>query len=83
MRRATVGTWHNIGRPFAVSNREGRSVIPKAWAVATVLALTACGGSEPAVVDDPDAPLRAAFEGILADGQLRVVRRSRELSRQW
>ena len=42
-------------------------MIPKAWAVATVLALTACGGSEPAVVHDPDAPLRAAFEGILAD----------------
>lgn len=42
-------------------------MIPRAWAFATVLALTACGGSTPATVHDPDAPLREAFALILAD----------------
>ena len=42
-------------------------MISGAWALVTVLALTACGGSGPATVHDPDAPLRDAFAQILAD----------------
>lgn len=42
-------------------------MIPKALALATVLALSACGGSTPATTEDPAAPLREAFARILAD----------------
>ena len=47
--------------------RMGTRVIHGAWALAAVLALTACGSGEPTRMDDPDAPLRAAFTQILAD----------------
>ena len=42
-------------------------MIPKALALATMLALSACGGSTPATTEDPAAPLRDAFARILAD----------------
>ena len=42
-------------------------MIPKALVLATVLALSACGGSAPVTTDDPAGPLRDAFAQILAD----------------
>jgi hypothetical protein len=42
-------------------------VIPRTLALAAVLALTACGNSDPATMDDPAEPLRDAFARILAD----------------
>ncbi len=42
-------------------------LIPRAWVLAAVLALTACGSSSPPATHDPEAPLRDAFAQILAD----------------